>query len=185
MERCFSIEAKSFCFLAKEGSPDLLLEERRKDFVGYIFASIQCSSWLVETMKAASKVKDDIAKSYREGDKVLMAHGGVNKVGRFLEVSAYAEGGCKGVLWLLKGCYGRGWRRFVGELRLLLASLEGKNGFVETESLLLLRMQTKQSKTAWVDAYAGGSQGCSFAEVLQSKPCFELKGQSLLCMDFF
>jgi hypothetical protein len=67
----------------------------------------------------------------------------------------------------------------------LLASIEGKNGFVETESLPLLRMQTKQSKTAWVDAFAGGSQGRPFAEVLQSKPCFKLKGRSLLCMDLY
>ena len=97
MERCFSIEAKSFYFSAKEGAPDLRLEERRKNFVGYIFASIQCSSWLVVTVEAVSKVKDDIAKSYHEGDKVLMVHGGVNKAGRFLEVSAYAEDGRKGV----------------------------------------------------------------------------------------
>ena len=69
MERRFSIEAKSFCFSAKEWYPDLHLEERRKGFVGYIFASIQCSSWLVDTVEAASKVKDDIAKSYCEGDK--------------------------------------------------------------------------------------------------------------------
>jgi hypothetical protein len=52
-------------------------------------------------VEVASKVKDDITKSYCEEDKVLMVHGGVNKVGRFLEVSVYAEGGCKGVLWLL------------------------------------------------------------------------------------
>jgi hypothetical protein len=76
MERHFSIEAKSFCFSANEGFPDLCLEERRKGFVGYIFVGIQCSSWLVDTVEAASKVKDDIAKSYREGDKVLMVHGG-------------------------------------------------------------------------------------------------------------
>ena len=106
MEHCFYIEAKSFCFSAKEGSPDLRLEERRKDFVGYIYACFRCSSWLVDTVEAASKVKDDIAKSHREGDKVLMVHGGVNKVGRFLEVSAYAEGGRKGVLWLPEGCFG-------------------------------------------------------------------------------
>jgi hypothetical protein len=61
-------------------------------------------------VEAASRVKDDIAKSYREGDKILMVHGGVNKAGRFLEVSTYAEGGRKGVLWLLKGCCGQGWR---------------------------------------------------------------------------
>jgi hypothetical protein len=31
--------------------------------------------------------KEDIGKSYCEGDKVLMVHGGANKAGRFLEVS--------------------------------------------------------------------------------------------------
>jgi hypothetical protein len=65
----------------------------------------------------------------------------------------------------------------------MLASPKGKNGFVETESLPLPSMQTKQSKIVWIDASVGGSQGHSFAEVLQSKPCFELKGQSSLCMD--
>jgi hypothetical protein len=30
MERCFSVEAKSFCLSMKEGCPDLHLEEKRK-----------------------------------------------------------------------------------------------------------------------------------------------------------
>ena len=61
-------------------------------------------------------------------------------------------------------------------------STEGKNGIVEIKSIPLSRIQTEQSKTTWVDASTGGSQGCSFAKVLQSKPCLELKGRSLLCM---
>jgi hypothetical protein len=93
MERRFSIEAKSFCFLSKEGSFLFRLEERRKKFVGFIIVSSQCSSWLVDTVEAASQVKEDIAKSYREGDKALMVHGGANKAGRFLEVAVFAEGG--------------------------------------------------------------------------------------------
>jgi hypothetical protein len=76
--------------------------------VGFIFASKQCSSWLVDTVEVASQVKDDITKSYREEDKVLMVHGGVNKARRFLEVSVYAEGGRKGVLWLSEGRNGWG-----------------------------------------------------------------------------
>ena len=40
MEQRFSIEAKSFCFPFKEGFFDLRLEERRKIFVGFIFASL-------------------------------------------------------------------------------------------------------------------------------------------------
>ena len=48
---------------------------------------------------------------------------------------------------------GMGWRRFVGELCLMLPSLVVKNGSAETESLPLLRKQTKQS--VWVDASQG------------------------------
>jgi hypothetical protein len=186
MERCFSIEAKSFCFSAKEGSPVLRLEERRKGFAGFIFARFSCLSWLVDTVEVASKVKDDIAKSYREGDKVFMVYGGANKAGRFLEVSIFVEGGRKGGLWLLEGNFGWGWRRFAGELRLLLASPEGKSGF-ETESLPPSRLQCKQSKIGGIDAPTGGSQGRSFVEVLLSKPNLELdlpKGRSPPCLNF-
>jgi hypothetical protein len=35
-----------------------------------------------------SQVKVDIGKSYREGAKALMVHGGVNKAGSFLEVNS-------------------------------------------------------------------------------------------------
>ena len=80
MERQFSIEAKAFCFSIKEGFSDLRLEERRKNFVGFIFASFQCFAWLMDTVEAASQVKDDITKSYCEGDKVLMVCGGSRRV---------------------------------------------------------------------------------------------------------
>ena len=118
MERRFSIEAKSFCLSAKEGCPDLHLEEKRKGFVGVIFVSQPCASWLVDMVEEASQsqVKVDIAKSYREGDKALMVHGGVNKAGSFLEVAVFAEGDCKGIIWLLEGRGGRGWHRFANEL---------------------------------------------------------------------
>ena len=86
-----------------EGFSNFRLEERRKNFVGYIYASTQCSFWLVE---AACLVKEDVAKSYHEGDKVLMVHGGVNKAGRFLEVSVYAEGVVKAFYGSLRAILG-------------------------------------------------------------------------------
>jgi hypothetical protein len=48
MERWFSVEAKAFYFTAKEGSTDLRLEERRKDFVGVIRVGrrVQFGWWL-------------------------------------------------------------------------------------------------------------------------------------------
>ena len=53
--------------------------------VGVIFVSQPCASWLVDTVEEASQsqAKVDIAKSYREGKKALMVHGGVNKAGSF------------------------------------------------------------------------------------------------------
>jgi hypothetical protein len=122
MEWRFSIGAKSFCLLTKEGCLDLRLEEKRKWFVGVIFVSQPCASWLVDTVEEASQsqAKVDIAKSYREGDKALMVHGGVNKAGSFLEVVVFTEGGRKGIILLLEGRGGRGWCRFVNELQRML-----------------------------------------------------------------
>jgi hypothetical protein len=59
--------------------------------------------------------------------------------------------------------------------------LKVRMGFWRPSLSLCQRTQTKQSKIAWVDTSAGGCR--SFAEVLQSKPCFELKGWSSICMD--
>ena len=53
MERNFSFEAKTFYFSAKDGCSNLRLKEQRKGFVGYIFASMQCSLWLVDTVEVA------------------------------------------------------------------------------------------------------------------------------------
>jgi hypothetical protein len=178
MERRFSIEAKSFCFSARDGFSDFRLEERRKNFVGFIFTSSLCASWLVETVEAACQVKEDVARSYREGDKVLMVHGGANKAGRFLEVSEYAEGGRKGVLWLPEGRFGRGWRRFAGELRLMLVPSDDKVGSKVSEPRLVSRVQLAPSKHAGVGVSAGCTKDRSFVEVLQSKPQVVLEDRS-------
>jgi hypothetical protein len=53
MERQFSVEAKAFCFTAKEGSFDLRLEERRKGFVGVIRVGPQSVAWLVAKVEEA------------------------------------------------------------------------------------------------------------------------------------
>jgi hypothetical protein len=84
MERRFCIEAIAFHFLVKDGSSVLCLEEKRNNFLGFIFASIPCSTWLVDTVEVACLVEEDIAKSFCEGNKVCMVHGGANRAGRFL-----------------------------------------------------------------------------------------------------
>jgi hypothetical protein len=166
MERSFTFEAKTFCFSAKDGCPLFRLEERRKGFAGFILVSNQCASWLMDTVEEAvlSQAKEEIAKSYREGDKVTMVHGGGNKAGIFLEVSVFAEGGRKGVIWLPEGRYGRGWRRFAGELRQLVVGTIKKTE--PAESLL--------------DAPPSGSKsGRSYLEVLRSTSGVEAKASGL------
>jgi hypothetical protein len=53
MEMRFSVEAKAFCFMVKEGSTDLRLEERRKGFVGVIRVGPQSAVWLVAKVEEA------------------------------------------------------------------------------------------------------------------------------------
>jgi hypothetical protein len=178
MDRSFSVEAKSFRLSAKIGYPNLRLEERRKGFVGYIFASVQCSEWLVETVESAiqSQVKEEIAKTFREGDKAMMVHGGGNKAGRFLEVSFLEVGGRKGVIWLPEGRFGRGWRRFAGELRRLL----------EAQRLVVGAEKVGDSS---VKAVSGSSPGVdpkrSYVQALCATPAVDERAAPLRFLDLF
>jgi hypothetical protein len=99
-----------------------------------------------------------------------MVHGGANKVGRILEVSVYAEGGRKGVLWLLKGLFGRGWRRFASELRLMLVPPNGKIGSEVSETRTMPRLQIPPTKHVVGGVDGGCFKDHSFVEVLQLKP---------------
>jgi hypothetical protein len=90
---------------------DFRLEERRKDFVGYVFVGVQCSVWLADTVEEVLKSpgKEDFIKSYRQDEKVMMVRGGGSKADHYLEVAVYAKGGQKGIIWLLEGHEGWGW----------------------------------------------------------------------------
>jgi hypothetical protein len=197
MEQRFSIEVKSFCFSTKDGSSLFRLEERRKNFIGFIFVSFQCSSWLVDTVEATYQVKEDTAKSFHEGDKALMVHGGANKARRFLEVAVFVEGGRKGGLWLSEGHGGQGWRRFAGELRMLLAPDGGSEVSVSRSSLSSKSLPTKlaevevtgecSKKRSFAEVLQSKSRSCGEAknggDELQSKTRIERKEQSSACMD--
>jgi hypothetical protein len=129
MERRFMVEAKTF-FFSTEAS-QLLLEERRKGFLGIILVGLQGEAWLATTVEEASRapVLVDFIKSSSEGRKLLTVRGGCNKGGRFLEVVASVDDDQKGIIWIPKACSGQGWWRFVTELRLLLAALDSSLGF--------------------------------------------------------
>ena len=57
---------------------------------------------------------------------MLKVSKGSNKAGCFLEVAVFFEGGRKGVIKLPEGHGGWGWRRYVDELRHLLALVVAK-----------------------------------------------------------
>jgi hypothetical protein len=126
MEWRFFVEAKSFAFSVEEGGSVLRLEERRRGFTGVLYLGFQCIEWLVLTVEEFLQNPDvkDFVKSFREDSKALIVQRGGNKVGRYLEVAAYAVGGRKGLVLLPEGREGRGWSRVAGELSKALACLE-------------------------------------------------------------
>jgi hypothetical protein len=96
------VETKKIFFSVRVNKADFHLEERRKDFVGYVFVGVLCSIWLADMVEEVLKSlgKEDFVKSYHEDENLLMVRGGGNKVGRYLEVAIYADGGWKGIIWL-------------------------------------------------------------------------------------
>jgi hypothetical protein len=187
MEHRFVVEAKTFLFSAKVSK--FRLEERRKGFVGVIIVGKQCASWLAATVEEAiqSPVKVDFVRDFREEGKSILVSRGDNKAGRFLEVAASTEGGRKGIIWIPEARSGRGWRRFVVELRSLLASVECSVGFSPPKSSSSEGSEETGSRALPTPAWVDNAEGCfkerSFLEVLQSKPSAEMKGRSSLCMD--
>ena len=74
MERCFTMEAKSFFFSVQASKSKVRLEERRKGYGGSTFPGIRGSDWLVDTVEEAmlSHGKEEFVKSFREEVKALM-----------------------------------------------------------------------------------------------------------------
>jgi len=96
MEWRFFVEAKSFLFLVEEDVAMVQLEEISKGFAGVVSLGLQFAVWVVAT----------------------------NRVGCFLKLEVYAEGGRQGLILLLEGRQGRGWGRFERELSKVVAFLE-------------------------------------------------------------
>jgi hypothetical protein len=73
MEHRFSVEAKSFSFLANSGKLVLRLEEKRKGFGGFISLGIKCSDWLADTVEEALEAqrKEVFARSFSDKVRVL------------------------------------------------------------------------------------------------------------------
>jgi hypothetical protein len=97
-----------------------------------------------------------------KGRKSLLVRGGRNKAGRFLEVVAFVDDDRKGIIWIPEARSGQGWRRFVVELRSLVAALASSLGSSSEGSL---------PKEKSRGTFQGIEAGQSFAEALQSPSC--------------
>jgi hypothetical protein len=126
MEWRFFVEAKSFLFLVEEDVAMVQLEEISKGFAGVVSLGLQFAVWVVATMELAllNTGLKDFVKSFQEDQQVLIVRRGENRVGCFLKLEVYAEGGRQGLILLLEGRQGRGWGRFERELSKVVAFLE-------------------------------------------------------------
>ena len=96
------------------------------------------AAWLAATVEEASRspVLVDFNKSLSEGRKSLSVRRGCNKGGRFLEMVALVDDDRKGIIRIPEAQSGRGWWRFVSELRSLLAALASSPGSSSVGSIL-------------------------------------------------
>jgi hypothetical protein len=169
MERRFKVEAKAFFFSVKAAK--FRLEERRKGFLGLILVGPQGASWLAATVEEAPRLPatEVFVKSFDEGRTSLSVIGGINKAGRFLEVSVSVDDVRKGTIWIPEARSGRGWRRFVVELRAWLAALASSTG-ASSEGLSPEEKLDAGSSPSPASS-PGVTFGKSFADVVRSSSC--------------
>jgi hypothetical protein len=128
MEKSFLVESKIFDFSVLDRASRLRVGEKRKSFSGKIVISPQCSEWLALMLEILLGFPEDqeFIKSSRKGSKILIARGGSNHAGRFLEAAVFGLGGQKGLILISEGRVGWGWLKFSDELRKAAAFLFAK-----------------------------------------------------------
>jgi hypothetical protein len=122
MEKRFFVEAKSFILSVVEGTFELGVAGKRKDFLGQVRLSSGCIDWLLSMVEEVLQNPDseDFVKYFREGSKVTIVRRGGNSFGQFLVVTVFNVGGRRGMIVFPEGRDGRGWGRVYGELSKVL-----------------------------------------------------------------
>ena len=121
--RSFRIESKRFDLIKEgDGIDSVSLFEAGRITRHSVFMGKDGARWLGKCIEENIRREDEKAfiRTFRESDKGYVIHRFTNKNGRYLELSDYGRGGCKGRLAIPEGQKQSGWRGFNKELQLVL-----------------------------------------------------------------
>ena len=121
----FFVESKSFEFSVEEGGSFFLLRifERYKDSLRSVFMGKESALRLLTYIEdhLSNSCPDNFARTFRDGNKVLILQMGCNAHGSFLMISKLLHGRRKGLIIVPEGKLGSGWRGFGFHLRKAIA----------------------------------------------------------------
>ena len=121
----FFVESKTFEFSVEEGGTFYVLRifERNKDSLRLVFmgklSAIHLLTYVEDLM--SNTLPENFARTFRDGNKVFILQLGFNAHGSFLMISELLHGRRKGLIIVLEGKLGSGWRGFGFHLRKAIA----------------------------------------------------------------
>jgi hypothetical protein len=122
--RSFYIESKRYDFFVEggKGPSSVKLFERGQYRMNSVFTGKEGARWL-ERVIEENIVREEapaFVRTFREHDKGYVMRRYNNKHGRYLEVTEYGKGGCKGKIIIPEEPKLGGWRGFNAELHELI-----------------------------------------------------------------
>ena len=139
----FFVESKMFEFSVEEGGTYFMLRiyERNKDSFRSVFTGKESAKRLstyVEDLMSHSP-PEQFARTFKDGNKVFILQLGFNVHGSFLMISELVHGHRKGLIIVLEGKLGSGWRGFGFHLHKaispesLVVKLQSPSALISTE----------------------------------------------------
>ena len=121
----FFVESKTFEFLVEEGGTFYMLciFERNKDSLWSVFMGKESAKRLLTHIEdlMSNTAPENFARTFRDGNKVFILQLGFNVHGSFFMISELVHGRRKGLIIVLEGKLGNGWRGFGFRLRKAIA----------------------------------------------------------------
>jgi hypothetical protein len=122
--RSFYIESKRYDFVVEggRGPSSVKLFERGHHRMNSVFTGKEGARWLARAIEE-NIVREEapaFVRTFREHDKGYVIRRYNNKHGRYLEITEYGRGGCKGKIIIPEGPKLGGWRGFKAELQVLI-----------------------------------------------------------------